>query len=455
LNAPNIILINCDDLGYGDLGCYGSTDHATPNLDRMAAEGMRFTDFCMASSVCSPSRAAMLTGCFPNRIGFGRPAGRFVLFPGDCEGLNPSETTIAKLLKTRGYATQIIGKWHCGDQPEFLPTNHGFDHYYGLPYSNDMGRQKVDDDRPPLPLMRDLDIIEQQPDQTSLTFRYVEESVRFIRENRDGPFFLYLAHMYVHLPIYAPDHFLRLANGDPYAAGVAFVDWATGVLMHELQALGIDDRTLLVFTSDNGSRAKAPSGGSNGPLRGAKAEIWEGGFRVPGIFRWPGVIPAGTVTDTPAMSIDLFRTFAELAGAEIPADLSPDGGNLCGVLAGEPDAATGRNSFPYYRGNQLCAVRCGPWKLHLFSPQGEPMQELYDLSEDMGETNNIYAANPEIVEALEGLAAAYREDLGDENTGTIGQNTRPAGRVEHAQPLTTYDPSAPYFVHEYDLDHRG
>ena len=453
---PNIILINCDDLGYGDLGCYGSESNRTPHLDRLAAEGMRFTDFCMPSSVCSPSRAGMLTGCFPNRIGFGKPGGGLVLFPGSNEGLHPEETTMATMLKSKGYATLHVGKWHCGDQREFLPTAHGFDHYYGIPFSNDMGRQVNRPPWPPLPLLRDLDVIEQQPDQASLTFRYVEESVRFIRENAGRPFFLYFAHMYVHLPIYAPDHFLRQAGGDPYAAGVAFIDWATGVLMAELERQGIADNTLIVFTSDNGSRAMAPSGGSNGPLRGRKGEIWEGGWRVPGIFHWPGTIPAGSRCDRPAMSIDLFRTFAELAGAEVGAGREIDGGNLCGVLMGDPDADIGREAFPYYRGNTLFAVRKGAWKLHLrLRGKAEPTCQLYDLAADIGETKNLCGDFPEKVAELGELADSYRRELGDEAAGIAGASTRPAGRVENPTPLTAYDADAPYFLQEYDLDHRG
>lgn len=453
---PNFILINCDDLGYGDLSCYGSRANPTPYLNRLAEEGMRFTDFCMASSVCSPSRAAMMTGCFPNRIGFGMPAGKYVLFPGDAEGLNPDEISIAKLLKTSGYATKLVGKWHCGDQPEFLPTQHGFDEYYGIPFSNDMGRQRNHPKNwPPLPLMRGGDVMEQQPDQASLTFRYAEESVRFMRENRDRPFFLYLAHMYVHLPIYAPKRFLDEAGGEPYAAGVAFVDWVTGVLMHELKQLGIDERTMIVFTSDNGSRAQPPSGGSNGPLRGNKAQIWEGGYRVPGIFRWPGKIPAGTVCERQAMAIDLYRTFARMAGAEPPSDRVIDGGDLTDVLLGEPEAEIGRNTMPYYRGNHLCAVRRDQWKLHLRSPAGEPMQELYDLAGDVGERSNVYGEQPEIVAELEALAEAFRAELGDEATGMKGSGIRPAGRVENPQPLTEYDENAPYFMSEYDIPARG
>ena len=230
----------------------------------MAAEGTRFTDFYMASPVCSPSRGAMLTGCYPSRIGFGEFDGRWVLFPGMPIGLNTSETTVAGILKDSGYATKIVGKWHCGDQKEHLPTRHGFDSYYGIPYSNDMGIQKVDDKYPPLPLLRDETVIQAQPDQRGITERYVEESVRFIRESAGSqtPFFLYLAHMHVHLPHYPPERFLRESMNGPYGGAVAAIDWATDVLLHELQALGLDDDTLIVFTSDNGSRMQG-QGASN------------------------------------------------------------------------------------------------------------------------------------------------------------------------------------------------
>ena len=301
----------------------------------MAAEGMRFTDFYMASPLCSPSRGAMMTGCYPRRIGFGTFEGLGVLFPGQGVGLNPDEITIAEILKGQGYATKIVGKWHCGDQPEFLPTRHGFDSYYGLPYSNDMGIQASNLFRPmpPLPLLRDEEVIEEQPDQASLTERYVEESVRFIREHRDRPFFLYFAHMHVHLPHYVAWRFLKTAINGPYGAAVECIDWSVGVLMHELKRLGLDERTLVIFTSDNGSRGDR--GGSNQPLKGGKFNTWEGGLRVPCIMRWPGTIPAGTVSSEIVTSMDFLPTLARLAGAEPPADRIIDGKDVAALMTGE------------------------------------------------------------------------------------------------------------------------
>lgn len=449
----NIILMNCDDLGYGDLACYGSPCNSTPHLDRLAAEGMRFTDFYMASPVCSPSRGAMLTGCYPPRIGFGSFDGRGVLFPGDPIGLNPSEITIAALLRDAGYATKIVGKWHCGDQPEFLPTRHGFDSYYGLPYSNDMGRQKVDDKWPPLPLLRDEEVMQEQPDQSGLTERYVEESLRFIREQRQRPFFLYLAHMHVHLPIYAPARFLRESRNGAYGAAVACIDWAAGVIMAELRRLGLEDNTMVIFTSDNGSRCRG-EGGSNGVLRGIKTTTWEGGQRVPCIIRWPGHIPAGSTCTGLATAMDFYPTVAAIAGCAVPTDRIIDGRDITPLMLSGGAAASPREAFFYYNRNDLEAVRDGRWKLHVRKSR-QAIAELYDLRNDPGENRNVHADEPAVVARLTALLERCREDLGDEALGIAGQNVRPAGRVASPRTLTQYRPDHPYMIATYDLQERG
>jgi len=449
----NIILMNCDDLGYGDLACYGSPCNSTPHLDRLAAEGMRFTDFYMASPVCSPSRGAMLTGCYPPRIGFGSFDGRGVLFPGDPIGLNPSEITIAALLRDAGYATKIVGKWHCGDQPEFLPTRHGFDSYYGLPYSNDMGRQKVDDKWPPLPLLRDEEVMQEQPDQSGLTERYVEESLRFIREQRQRPFFLYLAHMHVHLPIYAPARFLRESRNGAYGAAVACIDWAAGVIMAELRRLGLEDNTMVIFTSDNGSRCRG-EGGSNGVLRGIKTTTWEGGQRVPCIIRWPGHIPAGSTCTGLATAMDFYPTLAAIAGCAVPTDRIIDGRDITPLMLSGGAAASPREAFFYYNRNDLEAVRDGRWKLHVRKSR-QAIAELYDLRNDPGENRNVHADEPAVVARLTALLERCREDLGDEALGIAGQNVRPAGRVASPRTLTQYRPDHPYMIATYDLQERG
>jgi len=455
--TPNIILVNCDDLGWGDLGCTGHPTHKTPHLDRLAAEGMRFTDFYMASPVCSPSRGAMMTGCYPSRIGFDQFDGRHVLFPGDAVGLNPDETTFAKLLQQKGYATQIIGKWHCGDQPEFLPTNHGFDHYYGIPFSNDMGRQVSRVGGHPLPLMRDERVIEEQPDQATITSRYIEEAVQFMRGNQDRPFLLYFAHMYVHLPLFVQERFATESENGKYGAAVACIDWAMGVLLHELKALGIDENTLVLFTSDNGSRADF--GPSNGFLRGKKATCWEGGQRVPLLARWPGKIPPGTVCTELATSMDFLPTFARLAGTEPPADRKIDGKDILPLLEGEADAKSPHETFFFYRTTHLEAVRHGAWKLHLGrhnrTGEGKAVLELYNLQADPGETRNVADEHPEVVARLQSLAETCRHDLGDSTTGVAGTGCRPIGRTNNPKPLTEFNPDHPYYIAMYDLNEVG
>jgi arylsulfatase A-like enzyme len=461
------LLINCDDLGYGDLGCYGSTLNATPVLDQLAADGMLFTDFYMASSVCSPSRGALLTGCYPPRIGFGEFEGLPVLFPGHRLGLHPDEITIAAVLSNAGYATKAVGKWHCGDQQAFLPTRHGFDSYYGIPYSNDMGRQvpppgqpPADPDvpsrlpvvpYPPLPLLLDNDVLEAQPDQVSLTARFVDESIRFIRVHRDQPWFLYLAHIYVHLPLYVPDRFLRDSRNGPYGGAVAAIDWAAGVLLAELARQGLADDTIVIFTSDNGSRGD--HGGSNLPLRGRKATTWEGGLRVPCIVRWPGHVAAGSVTTAMATAMDFYPTLAGIAGARLPNDRVIDGRDLRALIEGETEQSP-HEAFFYYWMNDLEAVRVGRWKLHL-ARFGEPVDLLYDLESDPAESVDRFNDRPDVVAGLMRHVERARADLGDARLGVVGSGARSIGVVDEPTTLTVYDPNHPYFISEYDLADRG
>jgi arylsulfatase A-like enzyme len=462
---PNVVLINCDDLGYGDLGCYGSSRNDSPNIDRLAAEGRRFTQFYMASPVCSPSRGALLTGCYPPRIGFGSFDGYPVLFPGQGCGLPPTEVSLARMLGDAGYRTQMIGKWHCGDQPDFLPTNHGFEGYLGLPYSNDMGRQSSTHpalpEMPPLPLLDGTEVIEQQPDQTTLTDRYVAEALRFIAADDDRPFLLYLAHMHVHLPLYVHERFHTGSRNGPYGAAVAAIDWATGAILDQLADLGMADDTIVVFTSDNGSLGDRPAplggpdpiGGSNLPLRGFKGTTFEGGMRVPMIVRWPGRVPAGDVSDALSASIDLFPSLATVCRATVLGDRVIDGIDLDGVFFGD-ESVSARTHFAYYRGNDLEAVRDGRHKLFLARERTE-CTELYDLIVDPGETTDIASGHPDVVKTLTAFADTVRHDLGDRRLDITGKGVRPIGRVTNPATLTVFDPDHPYVVAEYDLPERG
>jgi arylsulfatase A len=333
-----------------------------------------------------------------------------------------------------------------GDQAPFLPTRHGFDEFYGLPYSNDMGMMIQWPRYPPLPLMREEAIIQEQPDQAGLTERYVEESVRFLRANRDRPFFLYLAHMYVHVPLFVPEHFRADSRNGAYGAAVACIDWAAAALFRELKALGIDGNTLVIFTSDNGSSAR--DGGSNAPLRGAKGSTWEGGQRLPCIMRWPGVIPGGTTCGEIASAIDFLPTFAGMAGAKVPTDRVIDGRNILPLMRGDAGARSPHEAFYYYRAGHLEAVRSGRWKWRLVPG------ELYNLERDVGEQTNVAGDNPEVVRSLQALAERGRADIGDLATGTVGSGSRPVGKVENPVTLTQYDPSHPYIVAMYDCAGR-
>ena len=434
---PNMIVVMADDLGYGDLACFGSTKHRTPHLDRLAAEGTRFTSFYVTSGVCTPSRASLLTGCYPIRVNLHENgSGRWVLFPGDRRGLHSDEVTIAEILKKEGYKTAIIGKWHLGDQPEFLPIRHGFDSYFGIPFSNDMGKWKPMRGYPPLPLMRDDKVIEIEPKQEELTKRYTEEVIKFIESNKEAAFFLYLAHTFPHVPLYASEKFRGKSANGMYGDAVEELDWSMGQILEALKKQEIDRETLVVFLSDNG--AARPHGGSNGPLRGWKGSPWEGGMRVPCIMRWPGKVPAGRVTDEIASSLDLLPTLAKLGGASAPTDRHVDGKDLWSFLAGEGPSP--RTTLFYYFLGHLQAVRAGNWKLHVARSSGRrPASaaippELYDLVEDISEARNVAAMYPEVVRRLRALAETCRVDLGDGERP--GKNTRPAGRAERPSTLT-------------------
>lgn len=446
---PNVILINCDDMGYGDLGCYGSVKNHTPAIDALAREGVRFTSFYAASPVCSPSRAALMTGCYPPRVGITR-----VLFPGEPYGLDPAEYTMPKLFQEAGYATMIVGKWHCGDQLESLPKRFGFDDYYGLPYSNDMGMQRRKDPdfppMPPLPLLSGDEVIEQQPDQEGLTERYVEQCIRFLRRNKDTPFFLYFAQMHVHLPLYAAHHFAAASENGDFGACMASVDWSVAALVAELKRLGIYEDTLLIFTSDNGSLAA--NGASNAPLRGTKHTVWEGGLRVPFIVHWKGHAKEGAVVKNMACNIDLLPTFAALLGKELPGDRPIDGVSVLPMLLGEDKPL--REEMCYFQGKNLAALRRGRYKLHR-TAKGEPNPALFDLEEDVSEQVNLRGQEPELAEELEKRARELAACLGDECAGVEGREVRPCLRVESPKPLTEYDENHPYIVALYDKSEAG
>ena len=465
-SKPNVIIIFADDLGYGDLGCYGSKINQTPTLDKMADEGKKFSNFYVSSPVCSPSRASLMTGCYPQRISFGTFDGLRVLFPGQGIGLSNEEKTVAKTFKESGYSTKIIGKWHCGDQEEFLPTNHGFDSYFGIPYSNDMGRQvKIKDyipndsslhkitewDRPPLPLVRDKEVIQEQPDQRSIAERYTEDAVKFMRENRETPFFLYLAHMQVHLPLYAAEKFVKESKNGDYGACVASIDWSTKVIFDELKELGIDENTIVIFTSDNGSRLQN-QGGSNGNLRGGKGQTWDGGQRVPCIIRWPGKINEGQQTDALSTTMDFLPSITKLIGGNLPLK-KIDGIEMSDLFFSNENSSK-RDSFLYYNEDELEAIRYKNWKLH-FKKEDKLINELYDLDNDISEKVNLYSSHKEIVNKLSILADEFRKSLGDKYLDIKGEEVRPANRIDNPKPLTEYDENHPYMYAEYDKGERG
>lgn len=414
-DRPNIVILFADDLGYGDLSSYGNPTVRTPKLDEMAHEGIRLTSF-YGQPVCTPSRAALLTGRYPIRSGTTK-----VFFPKDTIGLPQSEITLAEALKTRGYRTMAIGKWHLGHLPQFLPTRQGFDHFFGLPYSNDMDR----DGNPPIPIMRDSSIVEQPAVQATLTKRYTEEAIRFMKESRDGPFLLYLAYTMPHLPIHVSDEFAGKSRGGLYGDVVEEIDWSAGEVLRTLRELGLDRNTIVIFTSDNGPWTRYPEEifrkeygtepwhtGSSGPLRGSKMGTYEGGVREPAIVRWPGVIPEGLVSADPATNMDLFPTFVRLAGGQLPRDRVLDGRDIMPLLTTGRDTA--QRALYYFRGADLEGVREGRWKLrrtrHLrtdLAATDSITPELFDLDLDPGEHYDVSKRHPDVVARLEGQIRSF------------------------------------------------
>lgn len=443
--APNFVVILIDDMGYGDVEPFGSKLNRTPNLDRMAAQGRKFTSF-YGAPVCTPSRAQMMTGCYAKRV-----AMPDVIFPACPTGLSTQEKTVAALLKERGYTTMCIGKWHLGDQPEFLPTQHGFDHYLGLPYSNDMGGNprgvKADgkpDPRPPLPLLQDREIVEAPADQNKLVQRYTEAAVQFITANQDRPFFLYLPHTAVHVPLHPGAAFQGKSANGTYGDWVEEVDWSVGRILDTLREQKLQQKTLVLFTSDNGPwLTQGKNGGIAGPLRSGKGTTWEGGMREPTIAWWPGRIPAGTTCDAPVSEMDVLPTLVQLAGGRVPTDRVIDGKNISPLLTGQSKESPHEALF-YFNSNRLEAVRSGPWKMAI-APQGDgkgnktkPLPasldapRLYNLDTDIGETTDVAAQNPEVVKRLLGYVAKMNADLGIRG---LGPGVRPCGRVPNPRPL--------------------
>ena len=461
---PNFIVINIDDMGYADIAPFGSKLNRTPNLDRMAKEGRRLTCF-YGAPVCSPSRSALMTGCYPKRV-LPIPG---VLFPGAAVGLNPAERTVAELLKEAGYTTACIGKWHLGDQPEFLPPQRGFDYYLGLPYSNDMGpgedgsksslgeplpKRMPDNDsanvpetglvgpnQPPLPMVENHTVIARvkQDEQQGLVERYTTAALKFIRASKEKPFFLYLPHNAVHFPIYPGKKWAGQSPHGNYSDWVEEVDWSVGQVLDTLRELHLESRTLVLFTSDNGGTPRAV----NAPLRGFKGSTWEGGMREPTIAWWPGNIPAGTSSDAISGMFDVLPTLVKLAGGQAPADRKLDGGDLWPVLADEAGAKSPHEVFYYYNGLKLEGVRSGPWKLRFAPvpknakpPDPAHREQLYNLDSDIGESTDVAEANPSEVARLRALADAMKNDLGLDG---IGPGVRPLGRVTNPQPLIGKD----------------
>jgi arylsulfatase A-like enzyme len=450
---PNIVIIFTDDQGYADVGVYGAKGFETPNLDKMAADGMKFTDFYVAAPICSPSRAALLTGCYPQRVGI--PS---VLFPERLNtewdpderrtkpGLHEDEVTIAEMLKARGYATGCFGKWHLGHHRKFLPLQQGFDEYFGLPYSNDMrpGRNPGPHPYPPLPLMQGNDVYSyMEDDQSMLTTLYMERAVDFIKRNQQKPFFVYLPHTMPHIPLYVSDKFSDSSEKGIYGDVIEEIDWSVGRINGTLEELGLAENTLVIFTCDNGPwLIFGEHGGSADPLREGKFTTFEGGMRVPCIMKWPGHVPAGRVCDEVATTLDFLPTIAYVTGSELPAH-PIDGHNVADLILGVEGAASPTDAFYYYAGWDLQAIRSGKWKMHLPHSYNAVVEaedgnaygrknirteiglSLYDLSVDVEEQHNVADEHPDMVQSLSRKLDMMKEKLGDGDEG--GSERRECG----------------------------
>lgn len=468
-SPTNIIVIFVDDLGFADIEPFGARGYETPALSRMARQGRRFTDFVVSSAVCSASRAALLTGCIHERVGF-----RGALGPESKLGIDARETTLAEICKSKGYATACFGKWHLGHHPKFLPQAHGFDVYYGLPYSNDMWpfhpavleAQKKDPNRksffPPLPMVEDSSVCDPEvtaDDQKKMTSQYTQRAVEFIRANQSHPFFLYLPHSMVHVPLYSGPDFAGKHPKDPFADAVREIDWSVGRILETVEELKLAEKTLIVFTSDNGPwLSYGTHAGSAAPLREGKGTAWEGGVRVPTIMQYRGVIPAGTTCDEFASTIDLLPTITRMIGADLP-DLPIDGHDIYPLMV-EDHGRSPHVSFPYYYADgQLLAIRNERWKLvfpHEYRTlagvqvrnDGMPVEylqrkivspELYDLDEDVGETTNVADRYPEMVAQLTDQAKHWRKELGDSLQGISGSAIRPLAKIQAEDRLLIQD----------------
>lgn len=451
--SPNVVVIFMDDMAYADIGPFGAKAYPTPHLDRMAKEGRKFTDFYVTQAVCSASRAGLLTGCYNVRVGiFG------ALGPKSNNGLHANEVTLAELCKQKGYATAIYGKWHLGHHKQFLPMQHGFDDYFGLPYSNDMWpyhpgvlhlpmKERLKR-WPHLPLIDKNEIINTQvsgKDQELLTTQYTERAVEFIKKNRDNPFFLYVPHSMVHVPLFVSDKFKGKSGAGLFGDVMMEVDWSVGQILETLRKHKLDKDTLVVFTSDNGPwLSYGDHAGSSGPLREGKGTMFDGGCRESTLMWWPGTIPAGSVCSTPAMTIDILPTVAELIGAKLP-DHKIDGKSIVNLVTGKNDKSP-QEAYYFYYGQQLQAIRMGKWKLHFphgyrtmagrpGGTGGIPTKysqakiglSLFNLEEDIGESTDVKAKHPKVVAKMQALGQAMRKELGDQ--GKKGSGQREAGRL--------------------------